>query len=507
MKNAFLSLLICFCWTLGQAQDVHIYYDVFKDSITYQVNGQVVERPLLKKGNQLILHVQNYNDYIYKLKVDTKDTNYTIGNAGMEGSLMSGGNTGVLSQLKGMLGTGTPLENMIDNSETGIRDGFGTESTAVMTSQMRDYQSQFQTAMSELTTLEKEVRDIDQDIEADVQGYEFNSFMQKEAISLRNNVDLPPNKIKELTMEYVEQILDLDKRKKFDLKDLFERQNLQADLKSKVEEYETEVGKMDRKLKEVQLLRATMLALEYPEVEKAKISLNVEAVEAKTKTLNVKVDTLKKQIPKLSNWNIKELASIRYLYEEMKEHQFEKTIILTPETDMSDLTITLIPTDSAKAKNLVERKLNPIKIQTYGGLKVNASVGISFASYFERPQNYLVRDGIIIGDDLDAFSPVITSFVHFYGEGKKQTTVGGTFGFGVSLGGENSGLQNYFLGPSLIMGKSQRVVLTTGVMGGQVNRISSGYNVGDALEGETVPTRSGYELGAFFGVSFNIGGN
>lgn len=507
MKNTFLPLLMCFCWSISPAQDVHIYYDVFKDSITYQVNGQVVERPLLKKGNQLILHVQNYNDYIYKLKVDTKDTNYSISNSGMEGSLMGGGNTGVLSQLKGMLGTGAPLENMIDNSETGTRDGFGTESTTVMTAQMRDYQSQFQTAMKELTTLEEEVRDIDQDIEADVQGYEFNSFMQEEAIALRNNVDLPPNKIKELTMEYVEQILDIDQRKKFDLKDLFERQNLQADLKSKVDDYEAEVNKMDRKLKEVQLLRATMLALDFPEAEKAKISLNVEAVEAKTKNLNVKVDTLKTQIPKLANWNIKELAQIRYLYEEMKEHQFEKTIILTPETDRSDLTITLIPTDSAKTKNLVERTLNPIKIQTYGGLKVNASVGISFASYFERPQNYLVRDGIIIGDDLDAFSPVITSFVHFYGEGKRQTTLGGTFGFGISLGGENSGLQNYFLGPSLIMGKSQRVVLTTGVMGGQVNRISNGYEVGDTLEGETVPTRSGYELGGFFGISFNIGGN
>lgn len=433
MKNAFLPLLLCLCWSMTQAQDVHVYYDVFSNHITYQVNGEAVEKPLLKKGNDLILHIQNYNDYIYKLKVDTKDANYNIGNAGLDGSLMSGGNTGVLSQLKGMLGTGTPLETMLDNSDVGSRDGFGTESTTVITQEMKGYQSKFQTLMQELTAIEEEVRDADNDIDADVQSYQFNNFMQKEAIALKNNVDLPPNKIKELTMEYIEQILDLDQRKKFNLKDLFERQNLQADLKEKVEEYETGVTKMEQKLNEAKLLRATMLALEYPEIEKAKISLNVEAVETKTKQLKVKADTLKKQIPKLANWNIEELAQIRYLYEEMQEHRFEKTIVLTPEKDITDLTITLIPTDSAKTKNVVERQLNPIKIRSYGGLKVNASVGISFASYFERPQNYLVRDGIIIGDDLDAFSPVITSFVHFYGEGKRQTTVGGTFGFWVSL--------------------------------------------------------------------------
>lgn len=507
MKNTFLPILLCLCWSITQGQDVHVYYDVYKNSVTYQVNGEVVEKPLLRKGNQLILHVQNYNDYIYKLKVDTKDSNYAIGNSGLEGSLMSGGNSNILSQLKGMLGTGTPLEDMLDNSELDSRDGFGSASTTAMTAEMQDYQSQFKTLMEELTDLEEEVRDINQDIEADIQGYEFKSFMQKEAIELKHNVDLPPNKIKELTMEYIEQILDLDQRKKFELKDLFERQNIQADLKRKIEEYETEVGKINRKLQEAKLLRATMLALEYPEAEKAKISLNVEAVESKAKLLKVTSDTLKNQIPKLSNWNIKELASIRYLYEEMQEHQFEKTIVLTPDSDVTDLTITLIPTDSAKTKNLEERKLNPIKIRSYGGLKVNASVGISFASYFDRPQSYLVRNGQIIADDLDAFSPVITSFVHFYGEGKRQTTIGGTFGFGIALGGESNGLQNYFLGPSLIMGKSQRVVLTTGVMGGQVARISDGYEVGDAIEGTVVPTRNGYELGAFLGVSFNIAGN
>jgi hypothetical protein len=165
-----------------------------------------------------------------------------------------------------------------------------------------------------------------------------------------------------------------------------------------------------------------------------------------------------------------------------------------------------VPIDSAGDQNLKPLKLDPIHVSVYGGLKINASIGISFASYFERPQSYFVREGRIRADDLDPFTPVITSFVHFYPQGRRQVALGGTFGLGIGIGGEGSGLQNYMLGPSLILGRGQRIVFSGGLMTGKVNRLGKGYQVGDAYDGTELPDKSIYEMGAFFGISFNLFG-
>jgi len=47
------------------------------------------------------------------------------------------------------------------------------------------------------------------------------------------------------------------------------------------------------------------------------------------------------------------------------------------------------------------RSLQAIELNTYGGMKVNASLGLSFTSFFDRPQAYSIRDSLIIGDAQD----------------------------------------------------------------------------------------------------------
>jgi hypothetical protein len=188
----------------------------------------------------------------------------------------------------------------------------------------------------------------------------------------------------------------------------------------------------------------------------------------------------------------------------MKKHRFAKTIHLRPEKDLAQIELSLVPLDTAGLPELTTRNLNPIRVAIYGGLKINTSIGISFISFFDRPQTYFVREGRILGDDLDPFSPVVTTFVHFYPEGKRQTVVGGTFGLGIGIGGEGSGLQNYMLGPSLIMGRGQRIVFSAGLMAGKVTRLGKGFQVGAPYDSPELPTKSIYELGGFLGISFNL---
>jgi hypothetical protein len=64
----------------------------------------------------------------------------------------------------------------------------------------------------------------------------------------------------------------------------------------------------------------------------------------------------------------------------------------------------------------------------------------------------------------------------------------------------------FFLGPSLIFGNSQRLVLSLGLMGGKVESLAKGFKVGDAFDPDNgdLPTKGKYNLGMFMGLSFNL---
>lgn len=66
----------------------------------------------------------------------------------------------------------------------------------------------------------------------------------------------------------------------------------------------------------------------------------------------------------------------------------------------------------------------------------------------------------------------------------------------------------FFLGPTIFLGRKERLALTAGVMGGRVERPANGLRPGDTLDvGEGVlPTHNPYEAGFFLGISFNMFG-
>ena len=147
-------------------------------------------------------------------------------------------------------------------------------------------------------------------------------------------------------------------------------------------------------------------------------------------------------------------------------------------------------------------------MEVRGGLKVNASAGVSFGQFFEPSQRFSVNNGSIVGDNEGTFTPSLTSFLHFHGYRGQKATVGGTLGLGFPLmGSDDSQSVEFFVGPSLILGSSQRLVLSAGVMGGRAQRLAKGYEVGDAFDSNLgdIPTHGKYEMGLFLGASFSLG--
>ena len=80
-------------------------------------------------------------------------------------------------------------------------------------------------------------------------------------------------------------------------------------------------------------------------------------------------------------------------------------------------------------------------------------------------------------------------------------------GIGIPLGG-SAGFESasFFLGPSLYIGHSNRLILNAGVMGGKVERLGAGYRIGDELLSSQaiIPLQSKYDFGVYFGLSFNL---
>lgn len=80
-------------------------------------------------------------------------------------------------------------------------------------------------------------------------------------------------------------------------------------------------------------------------------------------------------------------------------------------------------------------------------------------------------------------------------------------GVALSLGaGTQSSGFRFLVGPSLLVGGSQRGVLTIGFAGGQVSRLSRVYNVGDLVSPtvSVVPTRKANEGSLFVALTYNI---
>jgi hypothetical protein len=81
-------------------------------------------------------------------------------------------------------------------------------------------------------------------------------------------------------------------------------------------------------------------------------------------------------------------------------------------------------------------------------------------------------------------------------------------GLGLTLG---AGVQNdgprILLGPSVLLGNSQRLIISGGFAGGRVTRLATGYSEGQLLQNPTssqVPTRTLNTGSWFFSLSYNM---
>jgi len=508
----FISCVLFWSLASLSAQKLHIYYDAFHDSTYYELEGKIVDQPIMKKGEAVVLHVTNYNDYVYELKVTSSGENYAIPTSGMASMFFGGGNTQDIGLLQGLLdksGKVLDLKSLAEGTDSDL--GFGSSGSENTLSREAIVKLQeFNSLITNVQAIESEIASNKEFLCTIVQQQQHSAFMLEEVKKLRNNAGMSPNTNRRLRLEYLEKLLDVEKGEEYQLEDLLAQSKVKENFMQGLQAYREKVGQLETSSAAAKSLAGELAKFSLPSDQNTLVVTTVASLDQRTKELQENIKAMSEKAPGLLDSSLTRLAAARYEYEELLDHRFEKTITLYPEKDLTTLQITLTPLPQ-QADKVPTRTASPIKVPSHGGLQINASVGISFARYFDQPLKYLVdKDGILIGEELDPFSPIITSYLHFYGQSKGNVSFAGTFGIGLGFGNQESttcaSLSNFFIGPSLIIGKKQRIVLTGGLTGGKLERLDNGLELGDEFMESTIPLKSVYELGTFLGISFNIAG-
>lgn len=179
-------------------------------------------------------------------------------------------------------------------------------------------------------------------------------------------------------------------------------------------------------------------------------------------------------------------------------------------------TMATVDSDEVSYKVIIKNSTDDILHTTtvfakvYGRLKIDLSTGIIFHTlqdesyYFSdagNEQSSIAKDSN--KGEIKPFFPAVLT--HFYWQGKGFTN----FGASVGLGLDDSGKVGYYLGPAIIMGDRQRVILSGGWAHRPTDILKGKYKEGQLLNSSNLPetsdlVESEYKSGFFFSFTYNL---
>lgn len=517
MRN-LLFLIAFLAFQSLTAQDLHVHYNAYSDSVYYVQNGKSIDRPLVRKGQNVILHIDNFNNYLYGVTIKTDKSRQSLMPKGLESGSFSQDATsnplslifGAISGSGGVNFPGLPLGD--GNSGFATDDKAEAEQQALI-KELRQLESTFRKTQDVLKVLDEDMSSVQKKLQTTVESRQIQVLASDAISRIRYNPQLEPRQIKQLSLEYMAHVFGDADPKKLGLSDLLQKSTADGSLTELKQEYDQTLDIYADKL---DMLKVSSIALQDPKFNFAADDLDpfrtaagkfVSNAEKKLQTYQANAVMLDTALTNVKQLDLNTLMELRTDYIVMMEHDFSHVSRHKVDGDKQDLRITFTPVDSVNISGVATKQVAPIELIVYGGLQVKGGLGLSFGGFFERPLDYFVRDSFIYSSNKDAFTPILTSFVHLYSQGRGAASLGGSFGVGIPIGGGN-GFESltFFLGPSLVVGRNQEVTISTGLMGGKVMQLSGGYAVGDRFEADAglLQTDSVYKLGYFLGVSFNL---
>lgn len=520
-------ILLFFFWgsiaCVLPAQDAQVFYNLFNDSVYYVQNGQSVKHLKIRRGDRVLLHFTEFNPYLYEatVKVEQSDSHDWNGGSGMGAfqSLVPGiaGLIPGMSALMGGAGAAPDTTAGLNFKEIPLLHlGEATIRFKDLFSNARASDAALTEARKNLEELVEQQQDME-DIYLHIKALEKTQMVAELAIAnldkLPYNPRLKPSVIQKMCGQYFEAVFQkAPGNDTASLDDILKWGELPAEKQRLLQQLGSKQREFKSKSLELVPLTKDLDQTQFDSPAFSNFVHELGSVQGQAQQLDQQISAyLQRQrsgTPRLSAQQIVELQT-HFLELLNTPFAYESAVQLEKETAFVEATFT--PRDTALLRKHgigTAPKTKFLEINTRGGIKINASIGVGFGSFFDAAEEFGIRDNQITVQQLGAFQPSITSYIHFYPNTHGDVALAGSFGIGFPLGNLDAQSINFCLGPSLIFGKGQRIVFSTGLMGGQVSRLAKGYQPGDAfdLNNGDIPTRKRYEMGYFVGVSFNVGG-
>lgn len=514
MRHLFLfSLLLALPIGSLYAQDLKIYYNANTQEVKYTLDGDEIEEPYVKNGKDIFLYVTDYNNYLYNVKIETSSTKQfgsTEGSGNMLGFAANeeGGGLGNLASglnftnIFGLAGKGL---NLLE--EMGIvKSGFAAKEEAQV---FMDAQNAMNTALEEMNSLEIDISNKQKGIAYLIEQHRVVHAAYVQIKALKSNPNMEPDRMKQYAKDYYLAALQALEIDSIDLTSLLTAKGPDQELKDLVGSLNKSVSQYDNRLDRLEMIKKELVPLAQSNHDIEELINTVDDIRTNGDDV---VDQVKNNINETKEYlriNGEDLVTdkikLKYLYDELQANTFTYKYRYTAGDKKIYFNITLEPKENTSVSGAISRNLPIIEVNTYGGTKINASMGISFTSFFNNPSEYGVRNGLIVASDKDNFTPVLATMFHLYRPTRGTFSPGISIGVGVPfLSSSKAQSITFLVGPSLHIGKNEAFTLTVGVSGGRTERLSNGYEVGDTFTATDglLPTISKYELG--YGVCFSF---
>lgn len=503
--------------SLVHCQDLEVKYNLFRDSVAYLKDGKLQQTLRVRKGDAVKLSVTEFNPFIYDIELKLEETTKSSGGGGIGGlaamsgfmpgmpSLMGAGQSNEQQQAGagGLPLLDIPLLTVNDNPIT-LKGLFENSRGSAMA------MDQANLTMQEITAIVEEVQTTHAALKRSEKVQRVSLLALANVDKIKHHSGIQPSLVKKICEEYYASIFQKTLGEAMSLNDLLGYQDLPAQHELLLQKLKSKQGELATKMGLLQMLSDQITTLGLDADAYKKFTKELLDFQAKTKSLNNQLKDGLTRTSSLTNLpSIQEIADLQLKLAEVMSNDFTWRSTVQPTADEVVLVIRVLQKrDSASSEEPVLVKEKRIQIEVRGGLKVSASVGVNFGQFFSPGQSYSVSNGVIVGEDEGAFSPSMTSFLHFHGYRGQRATLGGSFGVGfpVLASGDGQSIQ-FFLGPSLVLGANQKLVLSGGFMGGRVQRLAKGFRVGNVFDANNgdIPTKGKYDIGAFVGLSFNLG--
>lgn len=148
---------------------------------------------------------------------------------------------------------------------------------------------------------------------------------------------------------------------------------------------------------------------------------------------------------------------------------------------------------------------------TYGGTRVDFSLGLA-ASYFKNAEVYefgVRNDSTVLSKKSDKLiAPALVGLITMSYRRTQYFSLGASAGLGIDVVNGKVQLSNFFIGPTVLFGKYDRLFLTGGLSLRNVQQLKSGYKVDDVVTSGADDINNylsdKYSVGGFLSLTYNL---